>query len=141
MDLKHSTSEGSISIRNGSKSVHRAKADPAPARRSRAHMFEISWGFVFVNFDCITRIYYFNCSHHTMFAICTLFSTLTTKHIGYVWMDIKTNPRSQKFYRAGTAPAGFEIPGSVTVECMPPLITWCYMWIYECCKGVRWYYD
>ena len=41
--------------------------------------FEIFQGFVFVNFDCITRIY-FNCIHHTMFTICTQFSTLTTKH-------------------------------------------------------------
>ena len=27
---------------------------------------------------------------------------------------IKTNPRPQEFYRAGTAPSGFEIPGSAT---------------------------
>ena len=30
--------------------------------------------------------------------------------------DIKTNPRPNKFYRAGTAPPGFEIPGSATVD-------------------------
>ena len=35
--------------------------------------------FVFITFHCITRIY-FNCSLHTMFTICILFSTLTTKH-------------------------------------------------------------
>ena len=29
--------------------------------------------------------------------------------------DIKTNARPQEFYRAGTAPPGFEIPGSATV--------------------------
>ena len=54
------------------------------------------WGFVFVNFDCITRIY-FNCSHHTMFTKCTLFSTLTTP-------ASKQTPRTQEFYCAGTAP-------------------------------------
>ena len=27
---------------------------------------------------------------------------------------IKTKPRPQEFYRAGTAPPGFEIPGSAT---------------------------
>ena len=29
-------------------------------------------------------------------------------------MDIKINARFQEFYRAGTAPPGFEIPGSAT---------------------------
>ena len=28
--------------------------------------------------------------------------------------DIKTNPGPQEFYRAGTAPPGFKIPGSAT---------------------------
>ena len=42
-------------------------------------IFRIFWGVVFVNFNCIICIY-FNCSHHTMFTIFTLFSTLTTKH-------------------------------------------------------------
>ena len=30
--------------------------------------------------------------------------------------DIKTNPRPKNFYRAETAPPGFEIPGSATVD-------------------------
>ena len=34
--------------------------------------------------------------------------------MGYVWRA-KSNPRPQEFYRAGTAPPGFEIPGSATV--------------------------
>ena len=42
-------------------------------------LFELFLGLVFVNFDCITRIY-FNSIHHTMFIICTLFFTFTTKH-------------------------------------------------------------
>ena len=50
------------------------KADPAPAR-----LFEIIWGFVFLNFDFITRIY-FNCSHYSLLTISILFSTLTTKY-------------------------------------------------------------
>ena len=41
--------------------------------------FVIFLEIVFVKFDCITRIY-INYSRHTMFLICTLFSTLTTKH-------------------------------------------------------------
>ena len=32
---------------------------------------------------------------------------------------IKTNLRRQEFYRAGTAPPGFEIPGSATdIQCI-----------------------
>ena len=34
--------------------------------------------------------------------------------MGYVWRGTKSNPRPQEFYRAGTAPPGFEIPGSAT---------------------------
>ena len=61
--------------------------------------------------DCITRINS-NCSHHTMFTICTLFSTLTTKHRVCVKGASKqtSNP-------IGTAPPGFEIPGSATGPC------------------------
>ena len=36
------------------------------------------------------------------------------QNIGYMWRGIKTNPRSQEFYRAGIATPGFEIPGSAT---------------------------
>ena len=36
------------------------------------------WAFVFVNVDCIIRIY-FNCSQHAMFTICILLLPLTTK--------------------------------------------------------------
>ena len=46
--------------------------DRAPLRLKK------SWGLFFVNFDCITRIY-FNYNQHTMFTTCMLFSTLTTK--------------------------------------------------------------
>ena len=35
-----------------------SKADPEPARRARATRFKKNYGFVFVNFDCITRIYF-----------------------------------------------------------------------------------
>ena len=61
----------------------------------------------FCNFWPITCIY-FNHFQQVMFAICTLFSTLTIKNIG--WKYIKTTPRPQEFYRA----PGFEIPGSAT---------------------------
>ena len=54
-----------------------AKADPGPAHRARAPLFEHFWEFVFENFDCITRIF-FSCSQHTMFTICISFSTLAT---------------------------------------------------------------
>ena len=60
--------------------VSSVKADPAPTRRPPPlPLFKFIFEFVFVTFDCITRIY-FNCSHHKMFRICPLFSTLTTKH-------------------------------------------------------------
>ena len=61
----------------GSGVVHlKLKADPERKKL----------GFVFVNFDCITRIY-FDFGQHN-------------------------KPQTQEFYRAGTAPPGFEIPGS-----------------------------
>ena len=41
--------------------------------------FGIFWGFVFVNFDWITCVF-FNWSHQTIFTMCTLFSPITTKH-------------------------------------------------------------
>ena len=69
-----------------------SKADPGPARRARAPL-KIVWGLFFINFDCLTRIY-FHCSHHTVLTICTLFSTVTKKKKGYV---IQTNPRPQEF--------------------------------------------
>ena len=51
-------------------------------------------------FDCITRIF-LNCSQYAMCTICTFYSNY--KSIGYVWGCIKTIPRSQESYRAGTA--------------------------------------
>ena len=57
--------------------------DPGPARRARAPRFEKFWGVVFVNFDCITRIY-FDVSQHAMFKICILFNTLLQKLRVYV---------------------------------------------------------
>ena len=60
----------------GKQCFKHAKADPGPAHR---RLFRNFWRVVFVNFNCIICIY-FNCSHHTMFTIFTLFSTLTTKH-------------------------------------------------------------
>ena len=45
----------------------------------RAPLFKIYLGFIFVNFDCITRIK-FNYSYHTLFTIFISFSTLTKKH-------------------------------------------------------------
>ena len=58
--------------------IEPAKADPAPARRAPPPIWNF-WGFVFVHFGCITRNN-INCCRHTMLTICTLFSTLTTKH-------------------------------------------------------------
>ena len=56
-----------------------------------------------------------------MFTICTLFSTLTTKHKVCV-KGIKTNLRPQEVYRAGTAPPGFEIPGSASAKDIIPVM-------------------
>ena len=75
---------------------------------AHALLFYNKLGVVFVNFDCITRIY-FNYNQHTMFTICLLFSKLTTKRKGIC--EKETFPRPQKFYRDGTAPPGFLIPG------------------------------
>ena len=49
-----------------------------------------------------------------MFTIFTLISTLTTKHRVCVKGASKQSPKPQEFYRAGTAPPGFKIPGSAT---------------------------
>ena len=63
-----------------------------PGMRSAVWIF---WGFVFVNFDCKTGIYFY-CGHHTVFTImCTLFSTVT-KTIGYVWMGHQSKSQTPK---------------------------------------------
>lgn len=49
-----------------------------------------------------------------MFMICILFST-DSEQIGYMWGVSKHIPRIQKFYQAGAALPGFEIPGSTPV--------------------------
>ena len=56
--------------------------------------FEFFGGFVFVNLDCKTHIYFY-CGHHTVFTICSLFSTVT-KTIGYVWMGHQNKPQTPK---------------------------------------------
>ena len=50
------------------------KADPAPARAPLFEFFFFGGGVVFVNFDCITRIY-FNCIHHTIFVLYSNYET------------------------------------------------------------------
>ena len=83
-------------------------------RAGRAPPVWIFWGVVFVNLDCIIRIYLIVAIMQCLqYVLCSL---LSLYKIGYVWKGIKTNPRSQEFYRAGTAPPGFEIPGTVTVD-------------------------
>ena len=62
------------------------KADPGPRIGRVLPRLKNLLGLFFVNFDCITHIY-FNCSQHAMFPIC-----------------IRDH-----------APAGFEISGSATV--------------------------
>lgn len=49
----------------------RPKADPGPGRS----LLEFFGGLFFVNFDRITRIYFYF-SHHTVFTICSLFSSV-----------------------------------------------------------------
>ena len=55
-----------------------AKADPAPAHRARAPLFEIYLGFIFENFGSITRIELY-CNQYATLKICILIYTLTTK--------------------------------------------------------------
>ena len=55
-------------------------------------------GVVFVNFECKTRINFY-CGHHTVFTICTLFSTVT-KTIG----TSKQTPDPKKSKRRDSAP-------------------------------------
>ena len=69
----------------------------APGARS---LFEFFNWFVFVIFDCVTRVY-FNCSHQTGFTICTLFSIITTKHRVCV----------KKHQNKPSDPEGFTEPG------------------------------
>ena len=52
--------------RSPSPTMLTSNADPAPARLARVPLFEIFSGFVVVNCDCITRIY-FNCCRPSMF--------------------------------------------------------------------------
>ena len=84
-----------------------SKADPASARRARAPLFEFFGGPCFGKH--VTRIY-FNCSHHTMITICTLFSTLTTKHRVCVKGASKQSSSPQNSSAPGLRP-GFTIPG------------------------------
>ena len=63
-------------------------------------------------FDCITRIY-FCCSHHTMFKIFTLLSTIT-KTQGMYEGNINTIPRSHSIASGPRTPPVFKIPGSAT---------------------------
>ena len=58
-----------------------SKGETGSARKAHAPRFEKKLGFVFVNFDYKTRIY-FDFSQHTMFTICFLFTTLATKTEG-----------------------------------------------------------
>ena len=77
-----------------------ATADPGPAYRARTPLFYIIFGFVFVKFDCITRIL-FNCT------ICILSSYLTTRTYRVRVKGHQNNSQTS------TAPPGFENPGSV----------------------------
>ena len=79
-------------------------------RRTRAPLFGFYLGGVFVNFDYTTRLLSY-CSHHTLFTICTLFSTLTTKHKVCVKGTSKQPQTPRILPRRDRAP-GFEIPGS-----------------------------
>ena len=54
-----------------------SKADPGPASRTRAPLFEKKFGGCFLNVDYIIRTYY-EFSQHTMLTISILFTTLTT---------------------------------------------------------------
>ena len=54
------------------------KADPGPAHRARTPCLKIFLVFIFVNFDCLTRIYINRCLY-AMCTICISFFTLTTK--------------------------------------------------------------
>ena len=104
------------------------KADPGPARRARAPPFWKKLGFVVVNFDCITRIYfdftqYIDIYYTSMLNINNVYIMYFIhyscyKHIGYVWRGIKTNPKPKNCPAPGPRPPPrFEIPGSATVLC------------------------
>ena len=60
------------------------KEDLGPAHRAHAPLIEFIWGGgVNVKFDCITFMY-FNSIQLAKFTLSILFSTLTTKNLGYV---------------------------------------------------------
>ena len=68
------------------------KADPGPAHRARPPVWKYFWGS-FVNFDCITRLY-FNRSQHGMLTLQSFFSQLDRyKNIKYMLWGNKTIPR------------------------------------------------
>ena len=70
------------------------KADPGPAHRARAPLFKNN-KFVFVTFDCITRIY-FNYSHHAKCLLYIIYSLLSLWKDG-VWVKGHQNyPQNPK---------------------------------------------
>ena len=81
-------------------------------RTRRAPLF----GNIFVHFDCKTLIY-FNFSQH---AICTIW--INSKSIGYVLRGIKTIPRPQELYCAGSAPPVLKEQGTLGIKNGP--VTW-----------------
>ena len=93
--------------------AHSGKADSGLAHRACATLFENVLGLFFVNFDCITRIY-FNCSEHAMFTIRILFTTLIIKTFVYV-KGHQNNPHTPRILPRRDYAPGLEISGSATV--------------------------
>ena len=91
------------------------KADPGPARQTRAPRFEKKNGGCFLNVDYIIRTY-FEISQHTMLTKSILFTTLTTKTNDKCEGASKQSADLRIIPHRDCAPR-FEIPGSATEYC------------------------
>ena len=89
-------------------------------------LFEIFWGFVFVNFDSITRIY-FNCTI-MLFLQYVLCSLLSLQNIGYVWRGHKNKSQT-----LGNLPHRDRRPPPPFLKFPdPPLMTTCNIIMFTC---------
>ena len=92
-----------------------SKANPVPAHRARAPLFEIFKRFIFEYFDSIILINFIVINMQCLQCVFSYFLLYShQKSIGYVWRGIKSISRAPKLYRAGTEPSGSKIPWSAT---------------------------
>ena len=68
----------------------------------------VSHGLIVINFDCVTRMYFY-CSQHAMITMYVIYSLLSLRKGAY-----QNDPLAPKFYRV----TSYDIPGSIPVYCV-----------------------